>query len=158
MLYTVRFDPKEKSAPKQHKIIEQSSKNTMISYLEASLPFPLTNRDFVQKKLCLSKKEDSDLIKKLGVQESSQSQYYIFITEPTEHKDYPEKKSPVRAKVINYVLIEELSTKEIRITSVSIIDLGGNLSSAQDKMLPKSSQDILEKQLADYSKFIEASK
>jgi len=93
--------------PKIFEIVEQTSPNSDVLYLEIDLPSPLMNRDFVQKRLYYGNRENPELVDLLNLYKVDH-RYYIIIIESTERPEYPEKDKPVRGEtVINYTLIEE---------------------------------------------------
>ena len=99
--YIEYADPK----PKEFKVVEQINNNTDIAYIEVSLPFPMTNRDFVQKRFHASNKDDKEL--ELGLYDSKHN-YYVLMIQSIEHPQYPVQKSPIRAEIkMNYWLIED---------------------------------------------------
>jgi len=115
--------------PKIFEIVEQTSDNSDVIYLEIDLPSPLINRDFVQKRLYLGNKEDPELIELLNLYKSEHS-YYLIVTESTERPEYPEKDKPVRGDtLINYTLIEE-DPKEEGLVNINLVfhqKLNGNV-------------------------------
>lgn len=155
MVHNTSYMVKNEPSPKQLKLVEQVSKNSDIIYVEIDLPFPLSNRDFVHKRLYLCNKEDPELVKKLGLYEKD-STYYVIMIEATQRPEYPPKNSPVRAEAkMNYWLIEEDPNDKntTKITGVICQNIGGNVPIAmQNKMVPKRAREILEKQLGNYAK------
>lgn len=93
--------------PKQIKVVEKTSKNSDIIYIELGFPFPMTNRDIVQKRLFVSNKQDPELVQKLGLFDKSHA-YHAVLIQSTEHKEYPTKEKPIRAETQMYhTLVEE---------------------------------------------------
>ena len=93
--------------PKQIKVIGQTSKNSDIIYVELDLPFPMTNRDFVQKRLFVSNKEDPELVRKLGLFDWNHG-YHAILVQSTENAGYPAKSKPIRGETkMHHILLEE---------------------------------------------------
>lgn len=65
-------------------------------------PFPLTNRDYVNRRYIFSNKEHPDFFKKYDLPREAPA--YLIVYQPVDLTDLPAKKSPVRARVIMNVL------------------------------------------------------
>ncbi len=103
----IAYREKFATPPKQIKMIDRTSQNTDIIYLEVNLPFPMTNRDFVQKRLFVCNKEDPELARKLGLFDWSHK-YYAILVQSTESADCPEKSKPIRGDTkMHHMLLEE---------------------------------------------------
>ena len=129
MFSDIALRPKWDSTPKVIKLVEQISPNNDIIYQELNLPFPLTNRDFVQKRLYLDNKSNSEIIKQLGLYER-EHRYFVILLESTERPEYPRKDSPVRGETkMAYYLIEEdpENSNNSKITVVMCQDLKGSI-------------------------------
>jgi len=128
-------------APAQVKLVEQVSANTDVIYLEIALPFPLANRDFVQKRLYVGNKEDPELVKKLGLYDWSHK-YYAFLSEATERPEYPPKSKLVRAETkMNYWIFEEDPNEKgtVKVRLVTCQKLNGNIPNV---MINKATSSI----------------
>ena len=88
------------------KLIEQVSPNSDVIYQEVNVPFPLTNRDFVQKRFYVGNKENPEVIKELGLYDYDHK-YYVMMVSSTERPEYPPTKL-VRAETkFAYWMFEE---------------------------------------------------
>ena len=103
----ITYRQKFERPPKEIKVIEQTSKNSDVIYMEMDLPFPLTNRDFVQKRLFVNNKEDPELTRQLGLW-NWDHKYNAIMIQSTEREEYPEKSKPIRGETkMIYLLLEE---------------------------------------------------
>ena len=108
MTRDLSYKAKEERPPKQAKIVENTSENSDISYIEINLPFPMTNRDFLQKRLFINSKKDQELLQKLGLFTNWEHSFYAVMMTSVERADYPVKSKPIRAETrMNYMLFEE---------------------------------------------------
>jgi len=141
---------------KKFNIVEQTSRNSDITYHELSLPFPMSNRDFVQKRLFVSNKQDPELVAKLGLFNWDHA-YHIILIQSTERSEYPAKSSPIRGETtMHHTLIQEDPSDKTTLKMTIIIsqDLNGNipqiiLSGAGENM----SRGMLTDLLKSYKKF-----
>ena len=102
------YRQKEKNAPKQLKIVEKTSPNSDVTYTELNFPFPMSNRELVQKRLFVGNKEDPELVKKLGLFDWSH-RYYVMLTESCERTEFPVSKKFVRGvNTMSHTLLEEV--------------------------------------------------
>jgi len=125
----ISYRAKDERPPKQVKIVEETSKNSDILYIELDLPFPMTNRDFVQKRLFVRNKEDPEVVKQLGLWNWDHA-YNIIMIESIERAEYPVKSKPIRAETsMNYMLLEEDSNDKtsLKVTWVLSQDLKGDI-------------------------------
>jgi len=99
----IKWDP----VPKQLKVIEKTSENSDVIYVEANLPFPMSNRDFVQERLYLNNVDHAELVKELGLYDKP-NKYYVLLIKSTEREEFPPKDKPVRGNTkMSYWFIEE---------------------------------------------------
>lgn len=156
MMKDLSYRAKMDHAPKQIKLIEQTSRNSDVIYVEIDLPFPLSNRDLVQQRLYFGNKEDPELIRSLGLYNCSH-RYYVLLAQSIVHPDLPEKKKLVRAEMkMNYVIIEEDpndSTVAI-MRIVSCQKLNGGVPDVMVNMAAsKIPHKMMESIINSYSKF-----
>jgi len=108
MMFDMAAIEKAEPKPKRFELVETISDNIDIVYAEVALPFPMSNRDFVQKRFHAGSKDDAVLLKKLGFYDFNHD-YYVIMIKSIEHEKFPEKSSPVRAELkLNHWLIEEV--------------------------------------------------
>ena len=120
MFKDISYREKLGHKPKVIKVVEQINKNSDVIYVELDLPFPMTNRDMVQKRLYLGNKEDADLVRELGLYQKDHK-YYAVLVQSTERPEYPAKSKPIRAEIkIQFVLIEE-DPKDPESTRISMV-------------------------------------
>jgi hypothetical protein len=140
---------------KEIKCIEKISNTSDIVYLEMNLPFPMSNRDLLQKRLFLGNKEEPTLVKELGLYDWSH-RYYVVLGKSVERADVPLKKDIVRAKAkMNYWLIEEdpQSWNKTKITQVACQEMGGNIpNSVLNSFGAKGAHTKMEKLRENYTK------
>jgi len=139
MLRDASYRKKMEGPTKNFKIIEETSKNTDVIYFELGLPFPLTNRDFVQKRLFVSNKQDPELVAKLGLFNWDHA-YHAILIQSTERPEYSVKSSPVRGETImHHTLLEEDPTDQtvLKIKIVMSQAMNGNLP----KVMPSGGGD-----------------
>lgn len=125
----ISYRAKDERPPKAVKIIEETSKNSDIMYIEIDLPFPMTNRDFVQKRLFVQNKEDPELVKQLGLWNWDHA-YNVVMIQSVERAEYPVKSKPIRAETsINFILFEEnpADKTSLKVTWVLSQDLRGDI-------------------------------
>ena len=137
----LEYKSKLNNAPKQLKLIEQTSKNSDIIYIEVDLPFPMTNRDFVLKRLYMGNKEHPELIKKFDLYEW-EHRYYAIIVQSTEREDYPRKDKPVRAdsKMNHWLIEEDPNDKDVvKVKLLSCQKMNGNIP---NMMMNKAASSI----------------
>ncbi len=150
MLRDVSLRDKMEGPVKNFKIIEETSKNTDVVYHELSLPFPLTNRDFVQKRLFVSNKQDPELVAKLGLF-NWDHEYTAILVQSTERSECPAKSSPVRGETIMHHTLLEEDPHDSTVLKVKIIvcqAMNGNIpqgmpSAAGEKMPRNMITDLL---------------
>jgi len=155
MLFTPEYVEKSGEPPKQYKVVETIDENTDILYVEAALPFPMANRDFIQKRLHISNKEDPKVIKKLGLYDYEHN-YYVLMIESIERDDFPPHEKIVRAHVkMNYWLIEEIPGEKnsFKFKTHVCQTLNGSLPLFfVNDIAPKMSHKMMEKMLDAYYK------
>jgi hypothetical protein len=120
---------------KEIKCVEKISNNSDITYFEVNFPAPMTNHDFLQKRLFLGNKEDATLVKELGLYDWNH-RYYVILNQSIERDDVPHKKDVVRAKAkMNHWLIEEdpQSSNKMKIRQVACYEMGGNNAPNSDR-------------------------
>ena len=76
-------------------LVEKTFKNNDVIYTELNFPFPLTNRDFLIKRLYLSNKDDADLARQLRFY-TQEHKYFCSYAKEYSKADYPEKSKPIR--------------------------------------------------------------
>ncbi len=92
--------------PKKIKSLLKTA-HTDIIYVELDLPYPLINRDMLEKRLFVGNKENPELIEKLGLFDWNH-RYYVMIVEPTTRIEYPPKSMPIRGEMkMHHMLLEE---------------------------------------------------
>ena len=119
-------------APKVLKTVEQLTKCSDITYSELHLPFPMSNREFLHKRLFVGNKESPDVIKEFGLYDWDHK-YYVLIEESIERPDIPVKSSPVRAETkFSYNLIQEDPNDSgvVKIRTVSCTKMNGYIPTA----------------------------
>jgi len=93
--------------PKILTLIEKPNANSDVIYQEVPLPFPMSDRDFVQERFYLDSKKDAGLVKELGLFNFTH-QYYILMVKSVERSEYPAKDKPVRGETkMTYWLLQE---------------------------------------------------
>jgi len=114
MTREISFKQKSENPPKQIKIVEKTSSNSDILYTEMNMPFPLANREFLQKRLFVGNKEDPELIRRLGLFDW-EHRYYAILVQSTEKREYRRKSKPVRGmtKMFHMLLEEDPEDKTI---------------------------------------------
>ena len=142
--------------PKEIRVVEETSKYSDVVYTEMNFPFPMSNREFLQKRLFVSNKADPEIVKHLGLWDWGH-RYNVIVIQSTEKEDFPVKEKPVRAETkMNYTLLEEDPSDRnvVRMKVVIDQDLKGDIpkfvvNSFADKM-PKI---IMNSFLNSYTKF-----
>jgi len=152
----VSYREKMGRPPKQIKLVEQTSKNSDIIYIELDLPFPLTNRDFVQKRLFIANKDDSELVRKLGLFDWSHG-YHAILTQSTENAEYPAKSKPIRGETkMHHILLEE-DPSDKSIVKMKIVisqQLNGDIPKiVMNSMGEKMPKNMVTGLLTSYNKF-----
>ena len=108
MMNDIECLKKTKPTPKEIRIIETVSKNVDYMYYHTPMPFPMSDRDFVQKRVYLNNKDDPELVKQLGLYNQEQK-YYVMMAKSVERSDCPVKGKLIRGEVkMDYWLIEEV--------------------------------------------------
>jgi len=100
---------------------------TKTAYIQIKMPFPLTDRDLVQKSFSFINKKNPELVAKynLPVKEST---YYINIVEPLVIDKFPVRNDHVRGESKVITFIEELSEeKGIKIRCLNRTDIKGSI-------------------------------
>lgn len=94
--------------------------------IQLKMPFPLTDRDSVEKRHAICNKLHPDLVKKYGLPEKD-NKYWFIVIEPIKLKGYEETSDFVRATFTLVFLAEELSEKPgfISLKGVMHNDAGG---------------------------------
>jgi len=124
---------KGKTAPKQLKVVEKTSPYSDIVYTEVAFPFPMSNRELLQKRLFVGNKEDPEVVKQLGLFDFTH-RYYVTMIHSTERAEYPITKKVVRGVTpVNHTLLEEVDGG-IKVTFLT----------CQDLDLPKAAAKSLE--------------
>jgi len=129
MTRDMSYREKEERPPKHYKIVENTSESSDISYIEINLPFPMTNRDFLQKRLFLHSKKDQELVKRLGLFNWDHT-FHVIMMQSVQRADYPVKSKPIRAETrMNYMLFEEdpKDSSVLKVRWVLSQDLRGDL-------------------------------
>ncbi len=150
MMRDVEYRKQTLNPPKEMKIIEHNSKNSDVAYFEIDLPFPLTNREFVQKRLFMGNKEDPENIRKLGLYDLNH-EYHAVIIQSIEREEYPIKSKPIRGETKMYYLLLEEDVNDKSVLKMRLVlcqDLKGDipkmiLNSMITKMSTKFVGDIL---------------
>ena len=150
MLRDASYREKMEGPIKKFKIVENTSKHTDVTYHELSLPFPLTNRDFVQKRLFVSNKQEPELVAKLGLFKWDHA-YNAILIQSTERSEYPVKSSPIRGETsMHYTLLQEdpYDKTLLKMKIVICQDLNGSIpsvvmSGAAEKMAKGMLTDLL---------------
>ncbi len=127
MMQDLSIRPKWDPLPKQLKLIEQLTANSDVIYTEANLPFPISNRDYVQERLFIDSKKDAELVKKLGLFDLK-NRYFVLMVKSIERSDYPAQDKLVRGETkINYWFIQEdpNDSGSLRLLVVQCQDLKG---------------------------------
>lgn len=112
------------------KNVEKLSSNSEILYFGMKLPFPFTNRDFLQKRFFFGNKEDPRLAREFGLYDWSHK-YYVLMNRSIEREDYPHRQDFVRAQAkMNYWLIEEdpVERTKVRFRQIACQNMGGKLN------------------------------
>ena len=155
MATDIKYREKMERAPKVIKTVEQFNKNTDVIYTEMEFPFPLSNREFLQKRLYFGNKEDKELVKRLGMYEKDH-RYYAVLVQSTERDDYPKKNEPIRAETkIQFILIEEVPNDPhtVKYTMVMCQRMNGDIPNMMiNKMSSKMPIKIVEGFLDLYPK------
>ena len=150
MVRDASYREKMEGPIKKFKLVEQTSRNTDVTYHELSLPFPMTNRDFVQKRLFVSNKQDPELVAKLGLFNWDHA-YHAVLIQSTERSEHPAKSSPIRGQTnMHYTLMQEDPNDKsvLKMTIVICQELNGNIpqvimSGAGEKMATGMLTDLL---------------
>lgn len=155
VLFDVSLMKDSEPRPKHAKMIERVSDNLDIFYLEVPMPFPLANRDFVQRSLHLSNKDDPELVKQLELFDWEHT-YYVLLRESIERPEYPPQSSPVRGEMkMNYWLVEQDPHDEdiLKFRSVLCQNLNGNLPLVfVNKFAPKAYRGLVAGMIGNYEK------
>jgi len=108
MLNDTECAKKAKPAPKEFKILEKINDNVDFVYIHMPLPFPMSDRDWVQQRLYLNNKDHAKLVKQLGLYDKKHK-YYVLAVKSVERDDCPLVDKLIRAEIkMNYWLIEEI--------------------------------------------------
>lgn len=136
----------------EHTMNEDGSK---LVYLQAKMPFPLTDRDMVQKSLTICNKINTDWISKFNLPQSKNT-YYFGMIQPTLSNLYPERRDHVRGETRQATLVEELPDRTgIRIRSVNKSDIKGDIpKTLLNSLVGRGPFKILSKQIEIYSKLV----
>ncbi len=153
MLWDQECVEKAEPKPKTFKTVQKITDNIDIMYIEVALPFPMSDRDFVQKRLHLNSKVDKKIVKELGLYDWNHN-FYIIMIKSAEHPDYPIQKKPIRADVkMNYWLIEEDPKEEgVMIFKTKVCqDIGGSVPLFfMNDVAPKMAHKNLETMIDNY--------
>ena len=104
----ISYKLKGKNPPKQLKIVEKTSPYSDVLYTELGFPFPMSNRELVQKRLFVGNKEDPEVVKQLGLFDWSH-RYYVTLVQGTDRPEYPVTKKLVRGVTpLGHTLLEEV--------------------------------------------------
>jgi len=125
-------------------------------YLQAKMPFPLTDRDMVQRSYSICNKTNPELVTKYNLPQTDHT-YYLNMVEPAISDKYPEKREFVRGETKQATLIEEIPGKEggIRIRSVNNSNIKGSVpTGVLNALAGKGPYKILSKQLEFYPKLV----
>lgn len=140
------------------KLVEQVSKNTDVIYCAAKMPFPLSDRDFVQKRLYLCNKEDPELVKELGLPEK-ENKYFVIIAGNHDSLEYPAQTKPIRGKAnMNDWIMEVDPNDENSFTfkAFANTDVCGNIPTGLLNFAgPKATHDLFGQVLANYLRIFE---
>jgi len=141
--------------PKKIRIIDKR-KDTDVIYVELDLPYPLINRDMVQKRLFLCNKENPELIKKLGLFDCSH-EYHVMLVEPTTRPDCPVMAQPIRGEMkMQYMLLEEDPNDKtaLKMRLIMNMDLAGDIPEIFMNAIRQNAPfRMITSILASYSKF-----
>lgn len=92
--------------------------------LQLKMPFPLSDRDCVEKRHLICNKLHPDLVKKYGLPEKD-NKYWLVVIEPIKLDQYPDVSGYVRATFTLVFLAEELENGKISLKGVMHNDAGG---------------------------------
>jgi len=160
MLYDTELAKKAKPAPKEFRIVETINKNLDYVYIHMPLPFPMSDRDYVQQRLLLNNKDDAELVKQLGLYDK-EHKYYVFMVKSVERSDCPEINKLIRAEIkFNYWIFEEVPGEENSFTFKTRVcqALNGSvpllfINDIGPKMAPKMMGDMLDNYKRIYGDF-----
>lgn len=118
--------PKWDDKLKEAKLITKISETSDIYHLKISMPFPIKNRDAVQKRVILCNKTHPELIKKYGLPEK-EHKYYIIINEPIGLVETQPTSDYERSYLFAFYMIEEIPSNpsDFKVTMIGHSDLGG---------------------------------
>ncbi len=128
MTRDIFYRKKVEHPPKKIKVIEKR-KDTDVLYIELNLPYPLINRDLVQKRLFVGNKENPELVKKLGLFDCDH-EYYVMLVEPAVRPECPETPMPIRGEMgMHYMFLEEDPNdgNVLKMRMVMNMDLAGDI-------------------------------
>lgn len=153
LLSDIHLNTKGDPLTKSVKVVEQLSPNSDVVHIEVTLPFPLSNREFLVKRIYFNNKDNVDLVKKLGLYQKDHI-YYVIMVESTMRPEYPVKSSPVRGhtKMLYWLIEEDPKDKNTaRAITISSQDIGGNVPlSLQNKAVPQKAHEAIERHLTNY--------
>ncbi|EFC35188.1 predicted protein, partial [Naegleria gruberi] len=133
--FSQRFQVEYKSIDEQQGIHYPNS----IIYMEAPLPFPMTNRDFLVSKTIIPDKYDP-----------STGEYgrYIMIQKPSYHHEFPPvAKSAVRANHTIVYIVEKKGNASVRYTCLETGDMLGNIPAKITAQFFKSTAKVMHKKI-----------
>ena len=144
---------------KNLKCVEQHSRNSDTIYFEMKVPFPMSNRDILNQRIYLGNKEDSALVKELGLYDWGHT-YYVILNQSVERADCPPQKGIVRANTkMNFWLIEEdqRESGKTKVTQVVSQDMGGSIpASVLNSIGAKGATKRFEGIMENYGKLYKA--
>jgi len=128
---------------------------TKLVYLQAKMPFPLTDRDMVQRSFTICNKTNVDLITRYNLPQHKGT-YYFGMIEPAMSSRYPERRDHVRGETRQATFVEELPDGSgIRIRSVNKSDIKGDVpKTLLNALAGKGPFKILGKQIEMYPKLV----
>jgi len=128
MMRDILYRKKAEHPPKRIKMIEKR-KDTDVIHVELDLPYPLINRDLVQKRLFVGNKENPELVKKLGLFDCSH-EYHAILVEPALRPECPAVCQPIRGEMkMQYMILEEDPNDKnvLKMRFVMDMDLAGDI-------------------------------
>jgi len=127
MMRDISYRKKAPHPPKKIKMVTKTGSADII-YVELDLPYPLINRDMVQKRLFVGNKENPELARRLGLFDC-EHEYYAVLVEPIQRPEYPARSVPIRGENVHYMLMEEDPNDKsvVRMRVVMSMDMAGDI-------------------------------
>jgi hypothetical protein len=111
---------------KDGKIIVDLVDQGDICYMQMKMPFPLSDREVLQKRFLICNKSHPKLVEKFGFPQKD-NKYYMIFMEPIKLKEYPLNDDHVRAEMIMMMIVEEMADKpgSFRMFGLGQMNMGG---------------------------------